>query len=216
MPNWCTNTLNINNLTSEQVKRLVAAAEGERLLAEILPEPNYEETPVAKTFPSIGAQFAKTEEERAVALANEPTISSNNWYDWRLQNWGTKWEASEIIINEEANSVSISFMSAWSPPNQVWIQALINEMPNAEVVLTYKETAMDFAGVTRADRERFSDETLHPSNLYDAWLKRTQSEETQAILKDEDHDDYEDVWEQVHEDWYEVEADLIDAALDRL
>lgn len=58
-----------------------------------------------------------------------------NWYNWRLENWGTKWgtyEATEIECNVPSENVffrrdmeghgvlSFRCNSAWSPPVKVW------------------------------------------------------------------------------------------------
>lgn len=37
---------------------------------------------------------------------------STNWYDWSIQNWGTKWGAYDPQFDEEGN---YDFTSAWSP-----------------------------------------------------------------------------------------------------
>ena len=137
MPNWCEATLSIDNITDEQTKRILAAATNETLLAEFLPEPNYSTTPVAKTFPEITAHHAKTEEERAVALLNAPTISDSNWWDWRVQHWGTKWDVNEVVADTTESGLCIFFNSAWSPPGTEWIEALGAANPDATIRLTY-------------------------------------------------------------------------------
>ena len=47
----------------------------------------------------------------------------------------------------------------------------------------------------------------------DAWVKRTQSAEHQAILQDENHKRYDEVEELVLEAWWEVEGAEIEKAL---
>lgn len=43
----------------------------------------------------------------------------DNWYDWSIKNWGTKWNAYEFIDNGD----SLEFETAWSTPEPV-IKAL--------------------------------------------------------------------------------------------
>ena len=48
----------------------------------------------------------------------EPT---SGWYDWRLDNWGTKWDIYDANCTRmDANTLVLSFLSAWSPPIPVF------------------------------------------------------------------------------------------------
>ena len=49
---------------------------------------------------------------------DEPT---EGWYDWRIENWGTKWEIYNTFHDRWSdNEVYLSFDSAWSPPDRVF------------------------------------------------------------------------------------------------
>lgn len=39
---------------------------------------------------------------------------ANNWYDWNVHNWGTKWNAYSTSVDETNNT--ICFDTAWSSP----------------------------------------------------------------------------------------------------
>jgi hypothetical protein len=39
---------------------------------------------------------------------------ANNWYDWSIANWGTKWNAYSSMLDKESNTME--FDSAWSCP----------------------------------------------------------------------------------------------------
>lgn len=121
MPNWCDNNLYLTHEDPEMLKKAVDAWESSNFLATLVPEPDYKVTPVAETFPNITAQYAKTEEEKAKALLNEPTIREDAWWDWRIQNWGTKWDVGyDADLDNHAqvndNTMFVYFNSAWSPP----------------------------------------------------------------------------------------------------
>ena len=50
--------------------------------------------------------------------AGEPT---SGWYDWRLENWGTKWDVYETGCDRiDANTLQLYFYTAWSPPFPVF------------------------------------------------------------------------------------------------
>lgn len=44
-----------------------------------------------------------------------------NWYDWNMQNWGTKWNAYSIDSQPEYNT--IQFNTAWAMPYPVLLEA---------------------------------------------------------------------------------------------
>lgn len=56
----------------------------------------------------------------------------DNWYDWSLHNWGTKWGAYDgcLILNGECDSGRYSFSTAWSPPGASIIEMLTKDIPD--------------------------------------------------------------------------------------
>lgn len=70
------------------------------------------------------------------------------WYDWCINNWGTKWNAMDTQIRCDDE---ISFLTAWSPPDPIYLK--LSEMyPYDEIHVTwvdegdlniYKETYLD-------------------------------------------------------------------------
>lgn len=54
----------------------------------------------------------------------------DNWYDWRVANWGTKWNACESAYDEECEMVK--FDTAWSIPYQI-ISKIAQDNPNAKL-----------------------------------------------------------------------------------
>ena len=52
---------------------------------------------------------------------NESLLDGGDWYEWRLDNWGTKWDIYETHCNRiDANTLSMTFYTAWSPPIPVF------------------------------------------------------------------------------------------------
>jgi len=50
-----------------------------------------------------------------------PEDKAEDWYSWRVDNWGTKWEVEAHIDSEhDETSVSIWFDSAWAPPTAAY------------------------------------------------------------------------------------------------
>ena len=42
-----------------------------------------------------------------------------NWYEWNLDNWGTKWNANGSEVMNGDRFICLSFNTAWSPPGPV-------------------------------------------------------------------------------------------------
>lgn len=43
------------------------------------------------------------------------------WYDWNIENWGTKWNAYNFKLHKlENNKVTVEFDTAWSEPVQIF------------------------------------------------------------------------------------------------
>jgi hypothetical protein len=83
-----------------------------KFLSTLVPEPDYTKVNVKPTFPINSA----TGEPKPEFVDPETA-----WWDWRLQNWGTKWDIGwedyqdKAELNED-NAMSVNFQSAWSPP----------------------------------------------------------------------------------------------------
>ena len=127
MPNWCNNSIDINGPT-DKIKDLFerAGQEDSGLLHAMVPMPA---ELVGTTSPSEGV----------------------NWYDWRVQNWGTKWdvdlEGLDIHDNGDGTSViSGWFDSAWAPPVDAYNEFLANN-EDCSISALYEEGGMDFAGM---------------------------------------------------------------------
>ena len=46
---------------------------------------------------------------------------ADNWYDWSLNHWGTKWNAYEAFyMGEDENEVALVFQTAWSFPEPIF------------------------------------------------------------------------------------------------
>ena len=146
MPNWCSNEVTIRG-PKEILDKLEEMANKQELLGFIQPEPDYSVTPVPKACPEVAAMFAKTPEEREKALKNEPTIRDDSWWDWRILNWGTKWEpVIDCDRLHDPEILRLVFSSAWSPPVESY-QAIMDKYEGVSVQALYFEPGCQFAGL---------------------------------------------------------------------
>ena len=133
MSNWCSNRVSITHKDPIKFKELCDAIAKSELCSYLMPEPDYNKTVVMPTFPEISG--------------NEPVDPSSAWWDWRSQNWGTKWELNLEEVSPElchdTNTVSMFFDSAWSPPLGIYNKAV--EL-GFEVEATWDEPLVGLCG----------------------------------------------------------------------
>jgi hypothetical protein len=120
MPNHVTNVLTIENVSEERLAAILAAVrmddmEGRRSLDfnKIIPMPD-------------------SVYQGNLGQAERQSYGENNWYDWAVKNWGTKWNSYDYDsepIHDGANQ--IEFMTAWSEPMPV-IERLSQLFPDAQ------------------------------------------------------------------------------------
>lgn len=78
-------------------------------------------------------------------IANMEKYGHRTWYDWCVENWGTKWPPDVESIEGSKDHLSISGMSAWGPPSA--LIAFITAQYPVEAYLSYQEDGMCFAGI---------------------------------------------------------------------
>lgn len=89
----------------------------------------------------------------------EDLLENDGWYEWRVDNWGTKWDASDTILfkGEDAqetmgsirlpeNALVYLFKTAWGPPVE-WVEKLSDVYPGAIFHLVYVEEMGNFSGL---------------------------------------------------------------------
>jgi hypothetical protein len=137
MPNWCNNTLTIQGPT-KTLKPLwdEANSEGSGLLNAMKPMPK-ELNDTTSPSPKEGVP--------------QPLVDGHdNWYSWRVDNWGTKWdvdmEGLEFTDNGDGTAAITGwFDSAWAPPTEAF-NSFLDDMDNCTLESFYEEGGMDFAG----------------------------------------------------------------------
>jgi len=142
MPNWCENYFEFRVPTS-QAERFINFADAfysrnrpeHGLLNLLYPMPAHQpDVNKANSFFATGG----------LGKEQEDLYGKNNWYDWSIENWGTKWDLDLDSITYHTDGDYVYFegfaLSAWSPP----VQAFSNS--GFEFSLYYCETGMDYFG----------------------------------------------------------------------
>jgi hypothetical protein len=161
MPNWVTNQLTISG-TPKEVENFIRNAKTIDDEQEILlsfnkfwpcpPELQDISHPVTiitnKEYKDNGPAKGITKKMQNELIKK---YGFDNWYDWQLANWGTKWDCDVTgewkiaSIGAFIMNGTLEFLTAWSPPSQAFIH-ISKRFPKLTFILKFVEPGMCFAG----------------------------------------------------------------------
>ncbi len=145
MPNWCSNKLTIKGNEEDLIEFKIHAKNiyTDLSLNNFIPMPKeLENTQSPGPWP--------------------------NWYDWRLLNWGIKWDVEAHLIDESKNMLIYEFESPWGPPT-IWLKKVAFIFPELSFELYYKEPGMCFQGTMSAKGELSIDQEEDYYEESDEW-----------------------------------------------
>lgn len=107
MPNWCENSLRLKHENPEMISKIVESLENDKGLFGLF-------VPIPKELEETPASFSSDEKQEN----NLKEFGYANWYEFCLDNWGTKWDITETYfdVSDDLKEIFISFDTAWSPP----------------------------------------------------------------------------------------------------
>lgn len=84
--------------------------------------------------------------------------AEEDWYNWSIQHWGTKWDICDVYFENQAeeDSLEFSFSSAWAPPVEAFQTWAVND-GRVQFTLEYWEPGCGFVGSSNFDGEYFDD-----------------------------------------------------------
>jgi len=145
MPNWCSNTVTIHHTDPKRMAELVEAINDRRFCDFALPVPDSLKITAGRVGDDTDPEQIKLHEQ---TMHNLSFYGYANWYDWCVNEWGTKWdiEAHDHVEyrSDEDTGITFGFDSAWTPPLGVY-EALF--LKGYTVKGLYYEMGMGFAGV---------------------------------------------------------------------
>lgn len=165
MPNWVSNKLIIS---PDEDSDLVF--DPEKIARALHLNPSPEPKDLAEKV--IEALRDDSDDEQLLSFERllptpEHLLDGDGWFDWRLENWGTKWDASDVLFFEgdaaqktmgnirlPDKTLVYVFLTAWSPPAP-WLKAISAEFPEAMFHMVYVEEQEFFYGLTMASDGKF-------------------------------------------------------------
>lgn len=194
MPNWCNNSIEIVG-PRDKIRAIWETAQKDEeaeggLLQALHPMPS-----------GLIGETAPAPED--IAQINLEKFGATDWYNWRVNNWGTKWEISleGLEYEEDADGnfdngtgqpyarITGWFDSAWAPP----VGAMSHygaDNEDVKITLDYNETGMMFVG-------RYTIENGEEDDLYCDYCE-CDSTTVRAAIGDE-MDDFWNISEQMAE-----------------
>jgi hypothetical protein len=184
MPNWVDNSITVHG-TPEQMEKFTAWLNEPMVLEyEWVNFPNEDGTPnnEKRTKKIDGFSFHKVVPVPKEIYGEYWTTSgtakgvrygetNNNWYNWNVANWGTKWDAREGEIGEpftvgEHTSLTITFQTAWSPPEPAFA-ALSTMYPELTFSMSYTDESGWFGEGYAKDGEFYEELYVEPASHAD-------------------------------------------------
>lgn len=144
MPNYCNNYIELAHEDPAMINRACAAMARDEFLNEFIPVPEDLKIVAGR----VGAD--DDENQRALVAQQESNLAKHgykDWYDWCVNEWGTKWDTGTQgyeVKPESDGRMCIGFDTAWSPPIQA-MEKLCDL--GFSVRLMYYEPGMGFCGI---------------------------------------------------------------------
>lgn len=179
MPNYCENVLEISNLSQKSFDKLIkqhtkqeGQDEGTLVFDSIIPVPKKDD----------GEPF-------------------DDWYNFRVNNWGTKWEPNTYSFESSYDDkcggyISIGMSTAWTPPSGI-IQKLSEMFPEARFEIKYVEPGCCFMGEDhyidgKKIHEMYSEDLEQIKEAYPEYWEFDEEESDEESLESEKVDSLND------------------------
>ena len=152
MPNWCNNYLVLEHEDPAMIERAKKAFAEGKLLEEFCPVP----ASLHIVAGSVGDpdEQKKLEEDTA---RNLEVHGYGNWYDYCVNEWGTKWDVGgegDQASQDSPTDIRMNFDSAWAPP--IAAMEKFQDL-GFKVKLVYWESGMCFCGLYDENGDDYMD-----------------------------------------------------------
>jgi len=156
MPNWCNNYLELEHEDPAMIERAKRAFAEGKLLEEFCPVPKDLHVVAGRVGNDEDPEQIKLEEDTARNIA---THGYANWYDYCVNEWGTKWDVGgegDQASQDSPTDLCMNFDSAWAPP--IAAMEKFQDL-GFKVKLVYWESGMCFAGIFDENGDDYLDYT---------------------------------------------------------
>ena len=144
MPNWCNNTIEISHPDKSKMDALIVAVNEGKFCNHVIPIPESLHIVAGRVGDDTDPKQIELE---AQEKANLETHGYSTWYDFCVNEWGTKWDVGgddQGPAQDIPGGLIMCFDSAWSPPIQAYEKMLDLGF---SIRASYYEPGMCFAGI---------------------------------------------------------------------
>ena len=147
MPNWCENKVTVQG-SVEETGRFMEYVKGEDI--------HKQNGDITKNHFCFNKIIPMPEDiyQGNLGEKERKKYGNKNWYDWCIENWGTKWSPTGVHLDptEGDELLEYRFNTAWGPPKGIY-DHLHKEFPSLSISWFYNEPGVEFAGYLNTDDE---------------------------------------------------------------
>ena len=164
MPNHCYNRVSFYSDNEREIQEIYDIFENgtnpkteQTVFGSFIPEPDWTKIPLNEnTVKEYSWDNPRGEIGELPVMSEDPFKGlhfpstgkqDDRWYNWRCQNWGTKWDAYSMEIDEVdmPHGFEVTFETAWSPPEEV-CNAIREQYDDLSISWFYDEPGCELAG----------------------------------------------------------------------
>ena len=163
MPNHCHNRVTFypagdnTEKAIEDIKAIKQMFEDEDTFGQIIPEPDWLNTPLmssqvkrysfSEPIGKVGELPQYVEDPWKRLVFKSSLQADDRWYDWRVQNWDTKWDAYDVeVVDPDPENLEIEFNTAWAPPEAICNALREKYEDTVSISWFYDEPGCEIAG----------------------------------------------------------------------
>jgi len=91
-------------------------------------------------------------DDRELSFNNAlPESGQTDWYNWRINNWGCKWDANKVdftMTDKEPCKGLYTFTTPWSPPMK-WLEKVSTKYPDLIFYIRFEDEGFMFFGMEK-------------------------------------------------------------------
>jgi len=156
MPNWCNNYLELEHEDPAMIERAKTAFANGKLLEEFCPVPD--------DLHIVAGRVGDDEDQKQKDLVAQEEVNVakhgyRNWYDYCVNEWGTKWDVGgegDQASQDSPTDLCMNFDSAWAPP--IAAMEKFQDL-GFKVKLVYWESGMCYCGLFDENGDDYMDYT---------------------------------------------------------